>query len=263
MIQNKDKIISAIFIVLVIAFAFGYFYYGFNDISKLKTNNYRNAVISLIEKGPKVIIPLKINVWISGSKWGIYRFRSMASYIACRLSHRASLKKQEQITSLVLGAFKNEPSYELKREIVGWTTLATANVGLNCLFEMAKYDDDIIKQRVFYLLNQISKQEFYKDSVTVDKIFREKGCKILTDLFGKWISEKKLPSRYVVKNYSEVMANYRYKEATPVLIAILKRENSSETVEALREVTGQFIFEDPKVYEEWWVSEQKKAKKAN
>jgi hypothetical protein len=59
------------------------------------------------------------------------------------------------------------------------------------------------------------------------------------------------------------MANYKYKDAIPVLIAILKKENSSDTIQALREVTGQYLLEDPKVYEEWWAGEQKKVKKAN
>ena len=258
-----EKIVFIVFIIIIITLVLSYFYLGFDDISKLKTSNYRNAVISLIDKGPKVITPIQVNIWLSGKKMGQYRFRSMASYVALRISQNTNVKKQNQIVDLVLNAFNNEPSYEIKREIIGWTTLATANVGLNCLFEMAKDDDDIIKQRVFYLLNKITKQEYYIDMVTVDKIFMEKGCKVLTDMFSFWISQKKMPSRYIERNYSEIMANYKYKDAIPVLIAILKKENSSDTIQALREVTGQYLLEDPKVYEEWWAGEQKKVKKAN
>lgn len=263
--MNKitEKISFVVFIAIIIICLAGYFYYGFNDIANLKTNNYRNAIISLIDKGPRVITPLQLNVWMAGSELGIYRFRSMASYVVSRISHNAGQKKQEQITSIILGAFKNEPNFELKREIIGWTTLATANVGLNCLFEMAKHDDDILNQRAFYLLNQISKQEFYKDTASVDKIFKDRGCKMLTEIISNWINQKKYPSRYVERNYSEIMALYKYKEATPVLISILKKENNSDTIQALREVTGQFIFEDPKIYEQWWAKEKGKLKKAN
>ena len=231
---------------------------GFADIAKMKHKDYRKGVANLIKKGPVVIKPLHLSVKLVKSKLGVYKFRSMAAYVACRVSHKADEKKQEAAVKLVLDAFKYEQNKELKREIVGWTTLATANVGLNCLFQIVRVDDYLLRNRAFYLLSRIAKGEFYRDSKTVNKIFKLKGCYLLTELLRSWVENDKFPTRYVRSNYNDIITTYKYKEATPLLISMLKKQRDAITIQALRNITGKFMYADPKVYEGWWQEERVK-----